>query len=188
MRADLYQKHGFTMIELIVVIAVIGVLASVAAVGFGEVRQQARDDIRISQLEQMRLAIELYKTENGRYPEQGCGTVGSSWAGLGDHPTWGANCTNWIIGLVPEYIPELPKDPNRENELGMGFIYRTNTSGTLYKLMVHNSVESKRVYNYDHPYARCPRDCNQPLYCDDFDPVNPQRSTYAVYSAGAECL
>ena len=182
-----FRKLGFTMVELILVISIIGVLATIAVTSYSEARQQARDDIRISQLEQLRMAIELYKSENGVYPSPGCGTnfyggAHPEWAGSETYSaaaTWLQSCpTDYIQGLVPDFIQELPRDLQQQHD--GGFVYASN--GTAFKLLVHHVVESKLVTSFDHPYARVPR-----AACWG-TPVFPgQSNVYAVYSAGAEC-
>jgi prepilin-type N-terminal cleavage/methylation domain-containing protein len=65
------SKQGFTLIEILVVIAIIGILASVALVGLGPVQKKGRDARRISDLRQIQTALELYFTKNGSYPPSG---------------------------------------------------------------------------------------------------------------------
>ena len=61
-------RAGFTIVEMLVVITVIAILAAVVTVGYGSVQENARDQARISDLEQIRLALNLYKQDLGRYP------------------------------------------------------------------------------------------------------------------------
>ncbi|MEK7110467.1 MAG: type II secretion system protein [Patescibacteria group bacterium] len=62
-------RSAFTLIEMLIVIAVIGILASVVLVGLGPIQRQARDSRRISALRQVQTALELYFTRNGQYPD-----------------------------------------------------------------------------------------------------------------------
>lgn len=166
-------KRGFTLIELLVVVAIIGILAAVLAASFSDARMNARDDARKANLKELQLAIELYKAQNGRYPQAGCGR-GSNWTG---NTSYG-NCADFIAGLVPEYTSELPVETANAGG-SRGYIYRTNGPGTSYKLMAHITVESKRITSFDEEFARWPyASCGQSA---------PQATTYAVYSAGAEC-
>lgn len=63
------HKKGFTLIELLVVIAVIGFLASIVLVSVRGVRAKARDAKRVEALNQIRLALELYYDQYGKYPD-----------------------------------------------------------------------------------------------------------------------
>ncbi|MDP2741242.1 MAG: prepilin-type N-terminal cleavage/methylation domain-containing protein [bacterium] len=96
---------GFTIIELIVVIAIIAVLASIVMVNVSSFRAKARDARRISDLRNIRTALDMYFVDNGFYPPSGCGydcngysySYNSSWQTLENY-------------LKP-YLSSLPKDP-----------------------------------------------------------------------------
>ena len=64
------RPDGFTLIELIVVIALIAVLAAVVAPNLlGKAGEAKRKSAGV-QLEKIGNAVELYRLENGRYPQQ----------------------------------------------------------------------------------------------------------------------
>lgn len=62
------RRDGFTLIEMLIVIAIIGILASILLVGLGTFRGRGRDARRISDLRQVQNALELYFNQQGRYP------------------------------------------------------------------------------------------------------------------------
>ena len=63
------RKKGFTLIELIVAAAIIGILASIVMASLNEARKKARDAQRMSDLQQVQLALRQYKDVHGRYPD-----------------------------------------------------------------------------------------------------------------------
>lgn len=75
------NKKAFTLIELLVVIAIIGILATLAVVALQQARQNARDAKRMADMKQLQTALELFFSENSRYPtidEWNSGSVVSS--------------------------------------------------------------------------------------------------------------
>ncbi len=62
------NKKAFTLIELLVVIAIIGILATLAVVALQQARQNARDAKRMADMKQLQTALELFFSENSRYP------------------------------------------------------------------------------------------------------------------------
>lgn len=66
----LSARKGFTLVELLVVIAVLGVLAASVLIAINPLEQlaRARDAGRKSSLAQLGHAMESYNTSNGKYP------------------------------------------------------------------------------------------------------------------------
>jgi prepilin-type N-terminal cleavage/methylation domain-containing protein len=64
-----WSKKGFTLVELLVVIAIIGILATLILLQLGGARARARDTQRISHVNQIQGALELYWEDFGSYPD-----------------------------------------------------------------------------------------------------------------------
>lgn len=68
-------RPAFTLIELLTVIAIIGVLAAIVIPTLGSVRQTAHASVCLSNVRQIALACTVYANENkGRLPDAGAGT------------------------------------------------------------------------------------------------------------------
>lgn len=65
------KQRGFTLLELLVVLAIIGIMASLVLVSLQSVRGKARDAKRVSDVRQLMLAMELYLDDHLKYPEKG---------------------------------------------------------------------------------------------------------------------
>ena len=62
---------GFTLVELLVVISVIGVLATLVLVSFGPAQKQARDTQRKSDIKEYQNSLENFANKgNGLYPSR----------------------------------------------------------------------------------------------------------------------
>jgi prepilin-type N-terminal cleavage/methylation domain-containing protein len=81
------RQSGFTIVELLIVIVVIGVLAAIVIVAYNGITTGARDSSRMATLTQLQKAIEAYYATNGRYPqvvhglgyESSCGSQTDNW-------------------------------------------------------------------------------------------------------------
>lgn len=65
----LKNRKGFTLIELIVVIAILGILAAVLVPQFGGFTDKARSAQGMTDAQAITTAIEAFNVENGAYPE-----------------------------------------------------------------------------------------------------------------------
>lgn len=61
-------KNGFTIVELLIVIVVIGILAALSYVTYSGFQTKARNSTKVSIIQQTMKLIHLYKAENGNYP------------------------------------------------------------------------------------------------------------------------
>ncbi len=104
--------RGFTLIELLVVIAIIGMLSSIVLSSLNAARARARDTQRLSDIQQVQKAIELYYSATGSYPSTGSLNTVYMDPGCARTPTAPDQITNdWVPGVVPTYIKALPQDP-----------------------------------------------------------------------------
>jgi len=102
------QRKGFTLIELLVVIAIIGVLSTLAVYSFNLARQKGRDAKRVSDVDQVRKALELYFVDNESYPAVASATTlgGASAQALSDagFTATGSETGATYMGQVPSNL------------------------------------------------------------------------------------
>ncbi|OYX41609.1 hypothetical protein B7Y94_04780 [Candidatus Saccharibacteria bacterium 32-49-12] len=123
------KSDGFTIVELLMVIVVIGILAAISVVAYNGVAAKARDSQRAQDIKTIAKALEVYYIDNGRYPlSTGSTSINNSWSASAD-----ASWANLAAQLKP-YIGELPVDPtNNGSGIGStnyGYGYYSNPNTT----------------------------------------------------------
>ena len=125
------KQQGFTIVELLVVIVVVGILASISTVAYSGVQARARDSQRHQDIQTIVKALDAYYLDNGEFPPGSCSSscvINGVWSNTNDG-SW-ANLRN---ALVPDYISELPTDPsptigtNPQSATAFGYGYYANT-------------------------------------------------------------
>jgi len=71
-----YRAHGFTIVELIIVVIVIGIVVSLGIVSFTQVQTNVRNDQRVADVTTIAEGLEDYYRANGVYPS--CATMTQS--------------------------------------------------------------------------------------------------------------
>jgi len=132
------QQHGFTIVELLIVIVVIGILAAITIVAFNGVQQRANNTRRISDIQAAAKAVNLFYAQNGSYPVTGTAlTAVRSDANC----MVGTQTEDWIPGVAPAFIAKLPqsdgKKPNGDNT----GCYKYWSNGTNYLISAWIAVE-----------------------------------------------
>lgn len=92
------MKKAFTLIELLVVVSIIGVLIGLSVIGLQGARESSRDARRKADLETIRSAIEIYKSDCNVYPD----TNELNSPLVGDDSNSSCLSTNTYIASVPE--------------------------------------------------------------------------------------
>ncbi|MBI4457882.1 prepilin-type N-terminal cleavage/methylation domain-containing protein [Candidatus Uhrbacteria bacterium] len=114
-------SKGFTLMELMVTVSIIGVLSTVGSVSYNSVRARSRDTKRVSDIKQLQVAVEFFFENNSYYPLDG--VPGSSGMALGGPTT----STLSDAGFSPErrgilYMAAVPSNPEPG---GSAYIYRS---------------------------------------------------------------
>lgn len=65
----LRRRAGFTLVELLLVIAILGILGTVVVVNFGGESDKARRTATLTSIGAINQAIQIYKMNVGRYPK-----------------------------------------------------------------------------------------------------------------------
>lgn len=65
------RQPGFTIVELLVVIVVIGILASISVVGYNGIQQRAKSAAWVNAVASWEKILHLYRADNGTWPNTG---------------------------------------------------------------------------------------------------------------------
>ncbi len=170
---------AFTLIELLIVIAIIGLLASITLIALNNSRKQARITKRISDLKQMSAAVELYFLTNNFVP----GTVTSpSYSECAGFSTTVTSPNALIPGIVPSFASSLPRDPAMNVSAGQNCYVFMGTSKD-YKIMSYNITDMTLAEINQHPEFKDPRR-NSSGPCSG---LSPATLSLSVHTDGARC-
>lgn len=132
---------GFTLIELITVVGIIGILATIGINTFPGAFARARDSQRLDDAKKIISAVQLYFNDNNAYPPaSGCNP---GWCNSG---AGGSSQTTWISGLVSTYLSTVPQDPKDLSSPDLLYYY--TTSGDDYCLQVSQEKDATASRNY----------------------------------------
>ncbi len=119
------NDSGFTLIELIVVMVILGLLASIVIPKFTGRTEEARRKTARTQISQLQTACELYRVDNGRYP----------------------NSLEELTAVNSEtgerYMDKIPKDP-----WGEDYVYEVTDGGKSLRI-TSSGGEGEPISNLD---------------------------------------
>lgn len=132
------MKHGFTLVESLVVGGIVAVIAGISLINFNLAQVRSRDVSRKNDVRAIMDALYKYHFDYGEYPAAEMGKIVSCGA-----PNYVDACA-WHIGSFGEpegtiYLFSVPGDPARG---GREYMYEVNTDRTQFKL--YASLENKR--------------------------------------------
>jgi prepilin-type N-terminal cleavage/methylation domain-containing protein len=156
-KKQLNRERGFTLIEMVIVIVVIGILMGLAFQSVASLQQNARDTRRLADLRKVQTFLELYYGRCGHYPTAAaCGTPSATAGSL----TWVGTGAATLETRLAEVVnrTDVPDDPLP----GVDYVYRYGANGVDYVV----AADTERVGNNRSSVTGTilTVDCNN-LYC-----------------------
>jgi len=108
------DQRGFTLIELLITVIIIGILASVVFASIGRVKEKGNNAKRVADMEQIEVALKVYRSVNPDYPDSDDGNMSN------------------LSALLPNYIGKIPEDPLNRNGYAYQYMGGHDSSGDSY--------------------------------------------------------
>ena len=133
-------NHGFTLVELLVVMSILGVLVTLIAGGFRSSQARGRDAERKSDLKNIANAMELFYSDYGMYPSASAGAIVACPYISGGTSS---SCA-WGVGSFTDnrtvYFKTMPKD----GSTGANYYYRIVDPPTNQKFQIFAYLENTK--------------------------------------------
>jgi prepilin-type N-terminal cleavage/methylation domain-containing protein/prepilin-type processing-associated H-X9-DG protein len=133
-----HRRAGFTLFEILVVVAIIGILAALLFPALARVRENGRSKSCLSNMKQLGMAFQQYTMDyNRRYPG-----AGVYFPGYGGHPGgWAPGNGHWVSGPNNPLADLASQEPVVDASSPTGYRVADVKSGALYPY-----VKSETVY------------------------------------------
>lgn len=106
------MKRGFTLIEILTTVSIIGILVSITAMAYASAQMRSRDGQRKVDQDTIKNALEQFYLDNKHFPAStpiGLNIYNSRWQ-LEPNVT---NCSQGTSSLTPLFLATIPEDPQK---------------------------------------------------------------------------
>ena len=135
-------RAGFTILEVLIVLAVFGLLATLAVLSLNSARARVRDAQRLSDVSTVRAALSQYWLEKATYPASGGVNLGQP--GTNTEGFSGAGFVKHDDAQAPIYLNRLPTGPKS----GEYYRYRGGANGYSIRFQTESDTEFGKANVY----------------------------------------
>jgi len=139
----LRSKKGFTLVEIMIVVAIIGLLAAIAIPNFIKSRNRSRDAVCVNNMKQIASALEQVCMENDLDATGGgAGVASIAWSGT-------PSATGWGVVAATSYLKSAPVCP-----IGTGAYTAASTTGGIFQITCPNATSHGAAFQANNnPYS-----------------------------------
>ena len=118
----LKKQEAFTLVELIVAIAILAILWTISFISLQGYSQQARDSTRISDVSTMKSALELFQLDAGKYPTP-TNSVAITYSGA---TVWNQGTFGDTVKVNLSKLDRIPVDPVTNRQYSYSVLATSN--------------------------------------------------------------
>ena len=115
---NLAKNKGFTLVEVLIVVGIIGILAAIAIPNFGNQRDKAHRAVAIAEVRDIQVIVDIFWEQHGRAPEMD--ELEEIYCGMADHCLSGKYDVHDLVNSDPnaghgnDICPPDPENPGKK--------------------------------------------------------------------------
>jgi general secretion pathway protein G len=141
------KTSGFTIVELLIVIVVIGILAAITIVAYNGIQARARNSQTTSAVQAYYKALVLYMTDKGSYPIQNDACLGQNYPNNKCWQSYTTTASTTLDAALAPYLNNNPPNPSTKMMM-IGTAYNQYRGGIMFQYNSAKTLDGKPA-----PYA-----------------------------------